>query len=490
MTGERTSPGDLVTTQQASNKEESMTYGTSDLAEFALYSKEADFPERARQMAVDAMTDCLGCMIAGAREPLAAKLFNVIGGTTATDGKPKGPLLGTGMEAPAHDAALYNGALAHAIDYDDTTHPAYAHPSAVLLPVMLALARHTGARGADVVSAYITGIEVFGKLGRALNTAHYRNGWHATATFGTMAAATAASRLLRLSTTQCHMALGMAASAASGIRANFGTMTKPLHAGYAARNGVLAALLGREDFTACPTVLAHKDGYPNVFNHHENIEASYLQRWGEPLEILTEYGLGLKPYPACGATHPAIEAAILLHARLNGEVAGIKEVRVGVTDMHFEPLIYEAASSGLEGKFCMAYCIAAALKDGAVTLETFTERTLQAVAATGLMAKVRMELDDRVAGNTEFGAVVSVTTVDGRTLEELVPLAMGKPSRWFTKERLESKFRDCCKGSLDAATTAEIFALAQGLDSAPTLEPLIVCLLRAFSADRRKAAAE
>lgn len=458
-----------------------MTNGSHDFTEFALRSKDADFPERARQMAVDGITDCLGCMIAGTREPLAAKLLNVIGGGTVADGKPKGPLLGTQMEASAHDSALYNGTLAHAIDYDDTTHPAYAHPSATLVPVMLALARHAGASGVDVVSAYITGLEVFGKCGRALNTAHYRNGWHATATFGTLASATVAGRLLHLSEPQFNMTLGMAASAASGIRANFGTMTKPLHAGYAARNGILAALLGREDFTACTNVFEHKFGYPYVLNHHENVASEYLHSWGEPLEILTEYGLALKPYPACGATHPAIEAATLLSQQLNGNISDIKDVRVGVTDMHFEPLIYDTATTGLEGKFCMAYCIAAALKDGKVTLDTFTDQSLQDITVTGLAEKVRMEIDDRVAGNSEFGAVVSVTTTDGQKLEELVPLAIGKPSRWFAKQRLETKFRDCCKGSLDADTTEELFNLAQGLDAAPALDPLIERLLRAFS---------
>ncbi len=467
-----------------------MTNGSRDFAEFALCSKDSDFPERARQMAVDAMTDCLACMIAGAREPLARKLLNVIGGTTVDDDKPKGPLVGTGMDGPAHDSALYNGALAHAIDNDDTTHPAYGHPSATLVPVMLALARHTGSSGVDVVSAYIIGLEVFGKCGRALNTAHYRNGWHATATFGTLAAATVASRLLGLSDTQFNMALGIAASAASGIRANFGTMTKPLHAGYAARNGVLAALLARENFTACSDVLEHKYGYPNVFNHHENVVTEYLHSWGEPLEILTDYGLALKPYPACGGTHPAIEAATLVRDRLDGEFSAIKDVRVGVTDMHFEPLIYQTATTGLEGKFCMAYCIAAALKDGEVTLDTFTDQSLQQIAATGLAQKVRMELDDRVAGNSEFGAVVSVVTTDGRRLEELVPLAIGKPSRWFTTQRLETKFRDCCEGSLDADATADIFHLAQGLDAASGLDPLIERLLGAFAQGRREATAK
>lgn len=444
-----------------------MTRATQNFVSFALQSRNGDFPARARAMAVDAITDCLGCMVAGAGEPVAGMLGNVV----ADAGNSKAPLAASGRKASPHDSALYNGTLAHAIDYDDVTHPAYAHPGASLVPAILATGRN--ATGREALTAYILGIEVVSKLGRALNTAHYRNGWHATATFGTLGAAATAATLMKLEAEPFAMALGMAASAAGGLRANFGTMTKPLHAGYAARNGVLAALMAREGVTASTAVLDHGYGFAEVFNHHENIVSGHFEQWGDPLEILTEFGLGLKPYPACGAAHPPIEAAIRLREQIGDDLDAIESVRVGVTEMHFEPMVCETATTGLEAKFCMGYCIAAALLDGDVTLDTFADDAVPRINASGLAGKVRMELDERVAGNTEFGAVVTIDLADGRRLEEIVPLAIGKPERWFPKERLTSKFHDCCRGSIGRAQATEIFDLAQSIGHAETLAPLI-----------------
>jgi len=453
-----------------------VTEATRKFAEFAIASRRWEFPVRAREMAIDAITDCLGCIVAGAAEPLAASLRDVVGGGQAAhDDHPVGPLVGTGRRGTAYDSALYNGALAHAIDYDDVTHPAYAHPGASLTPTILALAAHTNATGPEAITAYILGIEMISKLGRALNTAHYKNGWHATATFGSLGSAATAASLLRLDAEPFAMALAMAASSAGGLRANFGTMTKPLHAGFAARNGVLAALMARAGVTAAADILDHRYGFAGVFNHHDNIDARHFDTWGAPLEILTEFGLGLKPYPACGATHPPIEAAIELRGQLRS-LDAIRSVRVGVTEMHFEPMVCAHATTGLEGKFCMGYCIAAALLDGEVTLGTFADVTVPRINASGLPEKVRMELDERVAGNTEFGAVVTIETTDGQVLEKLVPLAIGKPGRWFSKERLAHKFHDCCRGAIAQKTAETLHALAQGLDTATSLDSLIDAL--------------
>lgn len=253
-------------------------------------------------------------------------------------------------------------------------------------------------------------------------------------------------------------------------------MTKPLHAGYAARNGVLAALLAREGMTASAEVLEAEYGFAAVFNHHDNIAPEHFTRWGDPLEILTEFGLGLKPYPACGAAHPPIEAAIRLRDQIDGQLDAIEDIRIGVTEMHFEPMIFATASSGLEAKFCMGYCIAAALLDGDVTLETFEDETVPRINDSGLGDKVRMELDGRVAGNTEFGAVVTITMADGRLLEELVPLAIGKPDRWFSKDKLESKFHDCCRSVMARDRADTVFRLAQSLEAAESLDSLLVAL--------------
>jgi 2-methylcitrate dehydratase PrpD len=453
-----------------------MIGATKGFVEFALYSHAAPFPQKARAMATDAITDLLGCMIAGCNEPLARMLSEIVFDVPTDHGA---PLATTGRTGSPHDSALYNGALAHAIDYDDVTHPAYAHPGASIVPAILATAHFEDISGAEALTAYILGIEMISKLGRALNTAHYKNGWHASATFGTMGAAATAASMLRLDADAYARTLALAASAASGLRANFGTMAKPLHVGYAARNAVLAALMARAGISANMEILEHPYGFAEVFNHHDDIDWPQFETWGDPLEILTKFGLGLKPYPTCGAAHPAIEAAVNLRSQIQGGLNAIRDIRIGVTEMHFEPMIYDRATNGMEAKFCMGYCIAAALLDGDVTLESFDKAEVSRINASGLVEKVRMELDERVAGNSEFGSVVTIETHSGQRLEQIIPLAIGKPERWFPKQRLETKFHDCCADVINREHASEIFELAQNIETAPNLTMLIDAVGRA-----------
>ena len=434
---------------------------TRQLAAFAVHA--GNFPALARRRAVDAITDCVGCMFAGARESLAPPLMRVLPTFDAPTASASAAVIGTGRFAAPSDAALFNGTAAHALDYDDTNHPAYAHPSAVLVPALLALAPDVQARGSDIVTAYVIGLEVFGKLGRALNVAHYKRGWHATCTFGTLAATAAASRLLGLDERQTIMALGIAASSASGLRANFGSMVKPLHAGQAARNGVLATLLAREGFVASDAALEHRYGYCAVFNDGIGFDLEPIAALGDPLEILTDYGIALKMFPSCGATHPGIEAAVDLHRELNG--APIRAVRAGVCEMALAPLIHVMPNAPLEGKFSLHYCLAAALIDGGVDLSTFTDEKIADPRIRALIPRISVEVDDRFRDDSEFPTAVRVQTECGRVLERLVPLAIGKPDRWLTISQLHKKFSDCASRALSPDQVEEAFRRLRALDT-------------------------
>jgi len=437
-----------------------MAYPSLD--EFALGLKHDEVPAHGRRLAVDAITDCVACILAGFNTELRDPLLAVVGGPGVTS---SAALTGAARRASLHDAALYHGALGHALDYDDGSHPAYAHPSTVLVPALLSAASATNVSGRDFVTAYVVGLEVLGRLGRALNLQHYKNGWHATSTLGTIAAAAAVGRMLGLAPQQMRMAVGMAASAASGVRVNFGTMTKPLHAGYAARNGVLAATLAREGFTASADALLHRVGFVNTFNQTGGIDASQFETWGERLEIVTEFGIALKLFPSCAATHPAIEAAITLHRQLKNPVHEIARVRVGACEIALEPLIYKEAKTPLQGKFSMHYCVSSALLDGTVRLSTFTEEKVARKEVQALVAKTVMEVDERVRDDKEFAAVVSIDTTDGRKLEELVHLAPGKPCRWFTPAQMHEKFMDCHAASGLKLDAEALFRRLQAIDS-------------------------
>jgi len=438
-----------------------MNTTTRSVAAFAASGH--DFPPLARSRAVDAITDCVGCMLAGSREPLAAPLLRVLPTSGAAEERASAPLLGTSHYAAPADAALFNGTTAHALDYDDTNHPAYAHPSAVLAPALLALGAKDAVTGRALVDAYIVGFEMFGKLGRALNTAHYKRGWHATGTFGALAAAAAAGNLLRLDERQMVNALGIAGSSASGLRANFGSMVKPFHAGAAARNGLVAALLAREGFVATDAILEHEYGYCDVFNDGLGFDLAPLAAMGESLEILTQYGLALKPYPACGATHPGIEAALMLRRDIGD--APIHSVRAGVCEMALAPLIHVMPKAPLEGKFSLHYCLAAALVDGVVNLDTFTPGKIADRRIRDLIPRITMEVDERVRHGEEFPTLLEIETTDGRRFECTVPLAQGKPERWMTPAQLRAKFGDCAQRAWPAARVDAAFAALRGIDT-------------------------
>ncbi|MCO5084385.1 MAG: MmgE/PrpD family protein [Rhizobiaceae bacterium] len=446
--------------------------------EFATFAASADdhtFPLLARSRAIDAIIDCIGCMLAGVDEPCAKNLREIM-----AFGKRAATLSfvpGAGYTA-APEAALCNGTAAHALDYDDTNHPAYAHPSAVLVPALLAISPLADARGTDIVSSYIVGFDLIGKLGRVLNTGHYAKGWHSTNTFGAVAAALACARLLCLPAEKISIAMGIAASGASGVRANFGTMVKPLHAGLAAQTGVRAALLARAGYDAAEDAFMGKAGYLAAFRGEGEPQPGFLSTPGEPLEILTDYGLALKPYPSCGATHPGIEAGILLNQQLfpRGNASGdLRRVRIGVARMALNPLIHHVARTPLQGKFCLEYCVAAALVEGRVDLSTFSPEKITDQAIQAVAGNTTMVVDERVAESPEFSTVVLVETNAGRVEEILVPLAKGKPERWMSRaERLE-KFQDCIAYAR-GTTPKDLFEQFETMDSDIQVEALISTL--------------
>jgi 2-methylcitrate dehydratase PrpD len=321
----------------------------------------------------------------------------------------------------------------------------------------------------DLVTGYIVGLEVIGKLGAALNMDHYSRGWHATSTFGSLAATAAACCALGLNEEATAVALAIGASSACGVRANFGTMTKPLHAGFAARNGVAAALLARAGWTANPTAIEHPAGYIAAFNAGGTVQAEPLLRWGEELEILSEFGLQLKPYPACGATHPGTEAALLAHEQIGPEGwRMVEDVRMGVSEYTFKSLIYKRPETGLQGKFSLHHCVASALVRGRVDLSSFTDECVADPRIAELTGRVRVEADDRVRHDPEYATHLEIRLKDGRRVETFVPLALGKPSRWLSKAVLRAKFEDCVRhsGAKDAvAVTNALFEASQGIDT-------------------------
>lgn len=414
---------------------------TERLAEFVASAQGEAIPAEARLRAKRAILDTVGVMLAGSGED-SARI--VAAGVAQGGGRPEGSVAGHSGRAPAAEAALANGVSAHALDYDDVSVSMRGHPSAPLVPALLALGEREGSRGRDVLDAYVVGFEVQARLGRAVGAAHYALGWHATSTLGTLGAAAAAARLLRLDHNGARAALGIAASLASGIQQNFGTMTKPLHAGWAARNGVVAASWAAAGLTADAEALEGPRGLLYAISGGAGGEwSSVVVGLGEEWDILV-HGIGVKLYPCCYATHRAIDAALEIRDEVAVRAGEIETIDVKVSPGTLLPLIPRPPKTGLEGKFSLGYCLASAFLDGTVDLASFTDGAVLRPEAQRLLRLVTLAEEGPPADFPIGGrAEVHVRTATGREFTARVDVPRGDPRRPLTQAELAAKFRQC-----------------------------------------------
>jgi 2-methylcitrate dehydratase PrpD len=441
---------------------------TARLAEFVLKTTLADCPEPVLVQVRRAALDTLGCMLAGAPEPVARIVREV---ARAEGGAPLCTVVGTSMRTAPTWAALANGAAGHAHDFDDTNFALLGHPSVPLLATALAAGEAEMADGATVALAYVIGFEISAAMGRALNPAHYERGWHATTSIGTLGCAAAAARVLGLDAGQTGHALGIAASLASGLKENFGSMTKPYHAGHAARNGVLAARLAREGMTASASALEGRQGYAAAFSDAA-LPAGVFEGLGQRWEIVSS-GIAVKPYPSCALTHAAIDALLDLRARHRLEPNAIAGVEVGVTRVVPSVLIHPAPTTALERKFSMQFCAAQALAEGRVDLASFDDGPVPEPARR-LMPRVRMVVDPTLPDGLEQQAWcrVRVTLADGRVIGGTPNGAHGHPDHPLDAAALREKFLACAAGVVPPDEAEAIAGQIDHLEDIPDIRAL------------------
>jgi len=442
------------------------------LAEYTAAESFARLPAAAVDAARRAILDTLGVMLAGAGEEPAARVRAMLARRPTSD---EATVVGTALRASMEDAALANGIAAHALDYDDLHASLSGHPSVPVLPAALALAERARASGPALITAFVVGVEIEAKLGRALNPAHYEAGWHATSTLGVFGAAAAAARLLGLPAERVAQALAIAASMASGIKANFGTDCKSLHAGHAARCGLEAAHLAAAGFTGNLRALEHRHGFGATYGAGE---APAWERavagLGAPHELV-EPGVGVKRFPACASTHQALDATLDLIEAHAIDAAAVERVECGVSYMAPNQLIYDRAETGLQGKFSMPYCLSVALLDRTVGLAQFAEARVRRADVQALMPRVRMfvhpEQTTRESLARRFSEV-TITLTDGRRLQRRVDLAKGQPQHPLKDDELDAKFRDCAARVLTAERIEAALATVRGLATLPDVAPL------------------
>ena len=327
------------------------------LIDFVLELDAASLPPAVAEAAGRSLMDWLGTAIRGAKEPLAGALGAVIG---AAGGEPQATIVGRGVRTSALLAALANGAQSHALDFDDTHLPSIVHGSAPVAPVVLALGEWRHASGADALAAFVAGFEVETRIGRVLGRALADRGWHVTGVLGHFGAAAAAGKLLGLDAGRLAHALGIAGTQAAGLEQSFGTMSKPLHPGKAAMNGLLSALLAREGFTGATAMLDGPHGLPATFLGVTDLGPA-IEDLGKRWEIFEN---STKAYAACHLTHATIDAARAIRARVAPPAEAVEGVRCDVHPLVLKVANHSAPRTELEAKFSVKFCAAMGLVRG------------------------------------------------------------------------------------------------------------------------------
>ena len=442
---------------------------TRALAQWTAGLDAASIRPAARTWARHGLLDWLGVTIAGATDPLVEILVS----DAIEDGqRGEATLCGRSEPVSTTFAALINGSASHALDFDDVNALMPGHPSVAVLPAVLALAEQRGDSGRAVIDAYIAGYEVACRVGEMIGLSHYRRGWHATATIGTFGAAAGAARLLGLGAEQTAMALGLAATQAAGLKSMFGTMSKPLHAGRAAMNGLLAARWAARGFTSNPNAIEAHQGF--AATQSETFQARPV-RPDRQAPFAIESNL-FKYHAACYLTHSSIEAVRALRAAHGFDVDDVARVCTRVPPGHLDVCDIAEPRTGLEVKFSIRHIIAMALA-GVDTgdRDAYTDET----AARPDLAAIRDRVQvDATADELRHAADVTIELRNGETLTEHADVGIPAPDLAAQWKKLTAKFSRLVAPVLgDAAVEAVVEGIAT-LDEAPSVTALLDAVSR------------
>ena len=440
---------------------------TETLAQWIVATTYDDVPAAAVEQAKKSLLDYLGTAIVGSTTELGRMIVDF---TREQGGHPQARVIGTDVRTASAGAAFANGALGHAEDFDDLGGIG-GHPAIVLTPPALALAEESRRSGRDVLLAWAIGYEVGTRLSANL---HPDRDWHPTAIFGTMAAAVVASKVLRLDVDKTRMALGIAGSQASGLRRNFGTMTKPFHPGHAARSGVVAAKLAARGFTADPDIIEGRQGYADNFGGAKCNLPAVTQFLGKFYHLATE-GTRIKPWPCCGGNHQTLTGLLDLLRQRTIKPDDVELIEhIGPNVPCTGALLRDEVHQGLDGKFCLRYNIAAAIIDGKVDLETFTDKRAEQGDLQAFMPRVRLVRNPDVAlrrahiadGNPE--ARLRIQMRDGRVHD----VVLG-PAMHLTGDAVVDKFRANAGFVLDREHVGRSIQLVERLETLADLTELM-----------------
>jgi 2-methylcitrate dehydratase PrpD len=422
---------------------------TRRFAEFVANTRFTDIPGDVIELGKKSILDGLGLAIVGsvAKTGRLSREYIRSLGLSRHDAT----VIGTSLKAPVRFAAFANGVGIHADDYDDTqlavaedrVYGLLTHPTAPCLSAALAVAEARGMQGRELTLAYHLGVEVECKIAEAIAPRHYEDGFHSTGTCGPFAAAAAAMKLYGADAGKCAVALSIAASQSAGLRENFGTMTKPFHAGHAAESGIVAADLAMLGWTASDQILEAPRGFFHAAGGGYDSDAL---KPGQPWTLASP-GVSIKPYPSGSLTHPAMTALLHLIREHAIKAEQVERVDVGTNRNMPNALIHHQPTDSLQAKFSMEFCAAALLLYGRAGLSEFTDEVVRRPEVQAMIQRVRFGVhpEAEAAGYNKMTSIIDIRLKDGRTVRGREDFAKGSPANPMSYAEVAGKFEDCCR---------------------------------------------
>lgn len=459
---------------------------TRYVAEFVVGTEARDLPDDVVALGKKSILDGIGLALSGSVAQSGALVRRHLDDLGLMAGA--ATVIGAGRKVAPRFAAFANGVGIHADDYDDTqlavaadrVYGLLTHPTAPALPAALAMGEVLGASGAKVMLAYHLGVEVECKIAEAIAPRHYQTGFHATATCGTFAAAAAAASLLGLDVETTARALSIAGSQSAGLRENFGTMTKPFHAGRASESGVAAAQFAAMGWTATDKILEAPRGFFQAAGGGYDVDA-IRGRLGDPWTFANP-GVSIKPHPSGSLTHPGMTEMVRLIHEHDIKAKDVKHVRIGTNSNMPNALIHHRPQDELQAKFSMEFCMAILLLDRKAGLGEFTDATTQRDDVKAMIEKVDFVIDERAekAGYHKMTTIIDITLNDGRVIHGEADFGKGSPANPMSYEEVADKFRDnAAHARLARAAADDVVSLVRDLESQPSLERLMALVAKA-----------
>lgn len=435
---------------------------TQALVAHALALRGDRIPPEALAVARHCLLDWIGVALAGWQE---APVQILLAELAEEGGRPAATLLGSGARTGAQQAALINGTAGHALDFDDVHLASRVHPSAPLFPAILAAAERDGASGRRVLEAFLAGVEVQSRIAAVMGDSHYRQGWHNTGTLGSFGATAAVAHLAGLDVAVTCQAMGIAGTQAAGLRAVFGSMAKPLHAGRAAATGLLAARLAARGFTSHKDILGAPDGFAAVHSRELRPEAMLAAP-----ERLAACSILFKYHASCYGTHAPIEAALRLRAGIAGRLDAIDGMTLDVEPQYLSVCNIPEPRNGSEAKFCLRHAVALALAGhDTMAAESFSEAACADPVLRALRARITVAGDASLPRATARLRVA----IGAEPIESVADVSAPEPDPARQWQRLCGKFRTLAEPALGVAGAARIIALCDGFDAAPDVAALL-----------------